>query len=157
MNPKGIPCLYLASHRNTAIAEVRPWRHARVSVGSFVTDKDLKVIDCSPSTVRRLIVPASKRLRQEDVWGDINAAFSRPIEPDDTNPDYVPTQVVAELFRHNGYDGVRFRSSVASGNNLALFDLGAAGLVTCELYRVKTIEYTAAPWGKPYYVSKRQK
>ena len=24
-NPKGIPCLYLAIHKDTALAEVRPW------------------------------------------------------------------------------------------------------------------------------------
>jgi hypothetical protein len=144
INPKGIPCLYLATDRNTAIAEVRPWRHARVSVGRFETTATLKVVDCSAdNNVKRLIHPRSKRRVEEDVWGDINEAFSRPIEPNDTSPDYVPTQVLAELFRHNGYDGVVFKSSVAAGHNVALYDLGAAKLTMRELHRVKAIEYRA--------------
>jgi RES domain-containing protein len=155
INPKGIPCLYLATDRNTAIAEVRPWRHARVSVGRFETTKALKVVDCSAANVRHLIRPAPSPPEEEDVWADINAAFARPIEPNDTSPDYVPTQVIAELFRHNGYDGVVFRSSVAAGRNVALFDLGAAKLTMCELHRVTAIEYRATEYANPYYVSSK--
>ncbi len=47
INPKGIPCLYLSTNRETAIAEVRPGRHTLVSVGLFQTDRSLSVVDCS--------------------------------------------------------------------------------------------------------------
>ena len=153
INPKGIPCLYLATDRSTSIAEVRPWRHAHVSVGRFETTKPVKVVDCSADGgVKRFIFPRARRVLEEDVWGDVNAAFSRPFEANDTSPDYVPTQVIAEVFRHHGYDGVVFRSSVAEGHNVALFDLNAAKLAMCELHRVTAIEYKAKEYANPYYV-----
>lgn len=35
LNPTGIPYLYLSSDKETAIAEVRPWMGANVTVASF--------------------------------------------------------------------------------------------------------------------------
>lgn len=32
INSKGIPCLYLATHEDTAMSEVRPWHAARISL-----------------------------------------------------------------------------------------------------------------------------
>lgn len=34
-NPKGIPCLYLATDKETAMSEVRPWIGSYISVGQF--------------------------------------------------------------------------------------------------------------------------
>src|SRR5438874_5328391 len=34
VNPRGIPCLYLASTKQTAMAEVRPWRGSYISLGA---------------------------------------------------------------------------------------------------------------------------
>jgi hypothetical protein len=45
-NPKGISYLYLATSKETAMSEVRPWVGSRISVGQFKTNRDLKVIDC---------------------------------------------------------------------------------------------------------------
>ncbi len=47
INPKGIPCLYLATERDTALSEVRPWIGSLNSVGQFKTSRNLVVIDCS--------------------------------------------------------------------------------------------------------------
>ncbi len=44
-NPPGIPVLYLASDEKTAISEVRPWKGATVTVGTFKTTKELKLAD----------------------------------------------------------------------------------------------------------------
>jgi len=44
-NPKGIPYLYLATHRDTAVAEVRPWKGGAVSVGQFKIMRDLKLVN----------------------------------------------------------------------------------------------------------------
>jgi len=46
-NPKGISYLYLASKRETALAEVRPWKDANISVAQFRTQKDIKIINCT--------------------------------------------------------------------------------------------------------------
>ena len=38
-NPRGIPCLYLATTRETAMSEVRPWVGSYVSAGQFRTNR----------------------------------------------------------------------------------------------------------------------
>lgn len=42
------------------------------------------------------------------------------------NSDYVPTQIIAELIKSLGYDGIAYKSSLANGHNIALFDLESA-------------------------------
>ncbi|MDP5137851.1 RES family NAD+ phosphorylase [Rheinheimera baltica] len=44
INPEGIPYLYLADSPATAIAEVRPWKNAEISVGIFKTTRQVKVV-----------------------------------------------------------------------------------------------------------------
>lgn len=56
--------------------------------------------------------------------------------------DYVPTQVIAELFRVQGFDGLAYRSSLGDGHNVGLFDLGAADPVNCFLHRTIEIKFT---------------
>ena len=46
-NPKGIPCLYVATDKETAMSEVRPWLGAIISIGRFKLARDLKVLDFS--------------------------------------------------------------------------------------------------------------
>ena len=46
-NPKGIPYLYLATEKETAMSEVRPWPNSRISVGKLKTVRELRLIDCS--------------------------------------------------------------------------------------------------------------
>ena len=47
VNPSKIPCLYLATNRNTAMAEVRPWIGSRLSVTEFKIMRDCTVVDCT--------------------------------------------------------------------------------------------------------------
>ena len=47
VNPKGLPCLYCATERETAMTEVRPWCGAYVSVAQLITERDLRLVDCS--------------------------------------------------------------------------------------------------------------
>ena len=49
-NPRGIPYLYMANTRDTALSEVRPWIGASISVSQLRIVRDLKVIDCSKQT-----------------------------------------------------------------------------------------------------------
>lgn len=47
VNPKGIPCLYCSTDRDTAMAEIRPWIGSYVSVAQVVMLRELSVVDCS--------------------------------------------------------------------------------------------------------------
>lgn len=62
----------------------------------------------------------------EIVWRWIDLAFSEPVDRDDSTADYVPTQVIAELAKVNGFDGIIYRSLFNGGKNLALFDIDSA-------------------------------
>jgi RES domain-containing protein len=152
-NPKGIPFLYLATDHDTAIAEVRPWVGAYVSVVTFKTRGPLKVIKCV--TTENIFQhwwmsepPPEKR--EESVWAWIDESFARPVTPNDNVADYAAPQIIAELFRANGYDGVVYRSSVSeTGHNVALFDLDAAEVVHGCVFEVKHVSFKSKQAGPP--------
>jgi RES domain len=107
-NPKGIPCLYLATRKETAVSEVRPWIGSYVSVGQFQILRDVELIDCSRAYKDSSLhfwfqkqepEPAE---REKAVWSDIDRAFAEPITRSDDGADYVATQIIAELFKREG-------------------------------------------------------
>ena len=143
VNPKGIPFLYLATHRDTAIAEVRPWKGGVVSVGQFRLVRDVRLVNATSDAKRMLYFgeePDPKK-REEVVWQDIDRAFAAPTARTDDAAEYIPTQVLGELFRANGFDGVAYRSSYGTGHNVALFDPDLAAQVNCFVVRVKDINF----------------
>ena len=73
------------------------------------------------------------------VWRDIDKAFSRPVTQNESTADYVPTQIIAEFFKNNGFDGIAYRSSLDKGHNVVLFDLNVADLINCTLYETTKI------------------
>ena len=91
----------------------------------------------------------------DEVVADIDRAFSRPITPSDDAADHVPTQIIAELFRSKGEDGIIYRSAFSGGHNVTLFDLNAADLVSCVLYEVKDRSFDFRQAGNPYSVQVR--
>jgi hypothetical protein len=146
-NPKGIPYLYLATQSYTAISEVRPWIGSLISVGLFRTIKDLVLIDCSialKKTKIYLTEPEQQKIK-EAVWTDIDIAFSTPVTNNDNQAEYTPTQIIAELFKANGFDGIMYRSTFSNpnsgneGKNIALFDINNADLVNCQLFEITKI------------------
>jgi hypothetical protein len=160
VNPKGIPCLYAADSIGTAIAEVRPWIGAEVSVANLSTTKALKIIDCTmhlgakSKILLAIMNPHNQLTEQEienEVWIMINKAFSAPLENGDSSADYAPTQILGELFKSAGYDGIGFKSALGEGTNIALFDLDAVKIRSCEVHRVKSVAYTHDECGNPHY------
>jgi RES domain len=56
--------------------------------------------------------------------------------------DYAPTQVLAELFRREGYDGVAYKSAFGKdGYSIALFELDSAAQLNGALHEVQSVEY----------------
>jgi hypothetical protein len=109
VNPKGIPCLYLATDPNTAMSEVRPGKTEPVTLAQCETVRSLKLVDCS-SSGKILIVDElhneGQALMEELFWHNIDNAFSMPVNATDDLADYAPTQVIAEVFRRIGYNGI---------------------------------------------------
>jgi len=138
INPKGIPCLYLSTDEKTAISEVRPWVGCYVTVAQFQILKDLTVVDCSCGEIDPIstsVYDLDKLWKFKEpgpeeatkvVWRWIDMSFSEPIERNDNTADYVPTQIIAELFKTNGFDGIKYKSLFNNGCNLALYDINSA-------------------------------
>lgn len=157
-NPKGIAYLYLSTDFETAMSEVRPWVGSLISVGHFLIKKDLLLIDCSVSHEKSVIYyleePDPKQ-RERAVWTHIDQAFSKPVTNNDQVAEYVPTQIIAELFRHEGTDGILYQSSLGKGSNIVLFDLEVAELIDCHLYKADSIFFDFKPVANPYFVVKK--
>ncbi|MFC1924048.1 RES family NAD+ phosphorylase [Chloroflexota bacterium] len=153
-NPKGISYLYLATDKETAMAEVRPWLSSLISVGQFRTMQDLIVIDCSTNNknISFHFNEPSPEERKLAVWSDIDRAFSMPINPADNTADYISTQIIAELFKNDGADGIIYRSALGDGSNVVLFDLEAAQQVNCFLYEVKGLSFDFTEATNPYFL-----
>jgi hypothetical protein len=154
-NPRGIACLYLASKAETAILEVRPLIGTYVSVAQFRARRELRLVDCAQDKIGFLLNRSpSAEETEKAVWSDMNRAFSAPVQRGDESLDYIPTQILAETFKSLHYDGVGYKSGYGEdGLNAALFDLAAADLVTCGLYRVKDVSVTTThDESETYYV-----
>lgn len=160
-NPKGIPCLYLATDKETAMFELRPWVGSAISVGQFQVKKDLSIINCSllhDKLIRYIPGPNFKEpdddKKEEAVWSNIDESFSRPVSVSDDRADYVPTQIISEFFKSNGYDGVVYKSLLGTGFNIALFDIESADLINCFLFEAKEISIKFNEIANPYFLSK---
>jgi len=140
VNPKGIPCLYLATTREVAMSEVRPWLGSVISVARFSVERELIVVDCSVfhgKEVPEIESPTSADI-EKTVWAHIDHAFSRPVTRSDNTAEYAATQILAELFRAEGYDGILYKSAFSTeGYNVALFDLDSARLTDASIFEVK--------------------
>lgn len=160
-NPKGIPYLYLSNDKDTALAEVRPWLESLVSLAQFRTLRELTIVDCSTdqrpkrrmSTAEPFVI-----VRPEEwdiaVWYDIGHGFSTPVTVDDDVASYAATQIIAEFFRSEGFDGVAYESALGTGHNLALFDLDAVELLNCGLYKLSKVAFEFEQAANTYFVSK---
>jgi hypothetical protein len=156
INPKGIPCLYLSTDRDSAMTEVRPLIGSHVSVAQFVVLRDLTLVNCTNDTrppkihaINSEVMPDAGE-REQDVWWHVNQAFSESVNRDDDVADYAPTQVLAEAFQKGGFDGIVYGSKAGVGKNIALFDLAAAELANCHLYRLDAVNPTFRKAGNSY-------
>lgn len=153
INPKGISYLYLCTDKDTAMAEVRPYLGSRITISQFALERELKLVDCSATVKERKgninigprinfkDNPTTKEIKKT-VWANIETAFSYPVERNDDTAEYVPTQIISGLFKKEGYDGIKYKSILGEGYNVALFNLDDAKLVSSSLYRTNGLEYS---------------
>jgi hypothetical protein len=154
-NPRGIPALYMATTRDTALAEVRPWIGAVISVAQLKTERDLNVIDCSKFHALENFIGIfddQTKSREDGIWMAIDRAFATPVNKEDEAKDYIPTQVLADLFKAEGYDGVVYKSLLSEdGFNITLFDLDQARVVNGSLFKLDSIQFKFNDAGSQVY------
>ncbi len=160
VNPKGISYIYLATDKETAMSEVRPWIGSEVSVAMFEVIKDLVVIDCSINThknpcffdLNKGFYEPDDEDKEDAVWSHIDKAFSEPVVSNENESHYVPTQIIAELFKRNGYGGVAYKSMLGEGLNICLFDTEAVKIKGCWLFEAKKVRFDFSESANPYSV-----
>jgi hypothetical protein len=125
-NPPGISYFYVAEEAETAIAEIRPFVGGLVSVCSIKAMKPLKVADIT--RIHEIKSPFGQtdleaQVQRNALLNILNRELARPVNPDDSEIEYVPTQYLAEAILDLGYDGIRYRSAVRiDGTNFVFFN-----------------------------------
>jgi len=150
--------LYLCTNKEAAMSEVRPWIGSMISLGLFVTTRDMALVDCrrhsdEGQTIFLEVPPVEEWAGI--VWSEIGRAFTKPVTRSDETGDYVATQILAELFRAEGFDGIAYGSAFGErSTNLALFDLDSAELEQCQLHEATQIKMNFRERDNPYWVRK---
>lgn len=164
-NAAGVSVLYLGTTVQTVISEVRPWVGSEISVAQFRLNRELRALDLSRghgqsaamSVLGRLMneTPLSTEEKEKAVWIDIDNAFSTPVTKSDDTADYVPTQILAEVFANEGYDAIIYKSQFSEqGYNIVLFNPDDADVINCTPYSVTGFEVSFRQMGNTWHSSK---
>lgn len=133
-NPKGVPYLYVALEKHTAIAEIRPFFQDTISLALLKPVRDLKLVDF-------FFEPSDTVMGTEILFNNIQRDFSRIHKSNDG--EYLITQFIAALIEYLGYDGLRFRSSlVKEGTNYVIFNKSTCEVESSELCFLSEVVYT---------------
>lgn len=135
LNPDGIACLYAAIEEDTAVAEVRPWAAARLTIAEFRTRKDLDVLDLRPHYVQQNDIRDERQRFLSEV-------ISRPVHRED-RWGYLGTQYLAEALKARGVMGVVYESALRTkGQNVAIFSTVELDVVSVKLVAVRQVTYS---------------
>jgi len=138
--------LYAAEAFKTAVAEVRPARGLLVSVGEFVLERPVRILDLIHKPPK--IDPFTNEefeywigfwgLMREFAW-----SLSKPLERDDQPEiDYRPSQWLTKWFKDRGFQGIRYPSALhVDGINLVLFNPDQVEFCCSSLVRVDHVEW----------------
>ena len=146
-NPRGIAYLYLSTSKETAMHEVRPWTGSVISTAIFKITEDQKLVDFSkfhgethpPISWPSLFKDPTEDEIRKDIWISIDNAFSEPVQNNEDPTKYIPTQIIAELVKREGYHGIAYKSVFSDGFNIVLFDMNAASLTYCSMYNATAV------------------
>ena len=126
-NPLGISYLYAASDTSTAISEIQPYKGEEVTVARIQINGEIVIADLRDP--KRTVSPFEL---DEDGLGalysempyliTLGEELSKPIIPIEANLEYLPSQYLCEFIKSVGFGGVLYKSSLATGYNIALFD-----------------------------------
>lgn len=141
----GVAYLYLASDVPTAVAEVRPHPGDVVSLGTFRARRPLRLADFA--ALDYLAGSATDQLVDDYVFlSSIQLELNTPVVPAERDR-YLVGQVVGGAVRRLGFDGLAYRSSVAAGTNVAVFDPAACAYVADSgtVVHVERVDYVVTP------------
>jgi len=149
-NPVGIPYLYLASSLQTAIAEIRPAINDFVTVGRFKFLSAISVIDLQDVSPFQFTDSEDFEILVNKIGylKKLGEDLSKPINPKDSELQYLPTQYLCEFIKKSGWDGVAFKSSLSDGYNLTIFSDEKCKCTKTDLYRIGKSKISYQKCGK---------
>lgn len=131
-SPSGISYIYLAYDEKTGISEVYDVDKDLYAVGKFSLENDLRLLNLKQDNFERLSTTYTNPFddRFESYFNcSIGAlqlfikSIQQPINNDEKSLEYLPTQILAEYIRLQGYDGFIFDSTKNDdGVNIVLFE-----------------------------------
>lgn len=141
-NPMGISYLYLADKTETAMKEVRPDYENFITIGNFKVIEELQLFDLSKPTIEDPFVLGDNLadiIRLMSFFRMLGCELSKPIDKDNKNLEYIPTQFLCEFLKHEGYDGLAYNSNLGPGNNIVLFNDKKIKCTRSYLYKIEII------------------
>ncbi|MBS4211607.1 RES domain-containing protein [Neobacillus rhizophilus] len=127
----------------TALSEVRPWKGSEVTVATVRNNQDLTLIDLSK--VKPIMSPFQfddimSEIRNRNLLLKLQEILSRPVDPNKSELEYIPSQYLTEFIKSLGYDGVIFKSSLGKSNNIVIFNQSKTTITELNYYDVTNIE-----------------
>ena len=144
INRSGVSYLYLATDEETAAMELRPHPGHEISIGQFRPIRPLRIAKFDVEIDK--FVDSDAQLDLFEFLVAANLAMSQPVTPDSTK-GYTLTQLLAEVVRQKGYDGVEFSSSLGTGKNVCAFDANVFEYVdgSSNVQLVSSLRYSFTP------------
>ena len=134
----------MSSDVETAIAEIKPFSKDKVTVGKFVVKSRMNAVDLRNPRIDdpfrfgynlEFMVTHLKFLRR------LGTELTKTVSPKEAELEYIPLQYLCEFIKKSGFDGVIYKSSVADGHNMAIFNDSKLECVDTELYEVENTKY----------------
>lgn len=144
-NSKGQSCLYLSNNRKTTVKEIRAHAFDYVTIATFRTNREIRVLDLSSITHSSPFYSGTGKvsyLVNENHLRKIENDMAKPMSRWDSDLDYLPTQFISDFAKFLGYDGVKYYSTFdRTAFNLALFDASACDCVYHRNYLIGDLDY----------------
>lgn len=125
-NSKGQSCLYLCSHKETTVKEIRAHAFDYVTIATFKLNRNVRVLDLSSIVHSSPFYTENDKvayLVNESTLSQIQNDLAKPMSRLDSDLDYLPTQYISDFAKFLGYDGVKYFSTFdKTSYNVALFD-----------------------------------
>jgi RES domain-containing protein len=129
-NPLGVSYFYGALDPRTAVAEMRPWRGARISVAKFEATQPLLLVDLTGSL---------SKVERGAMTSWASFMMARPVHRDDSG-GYLATQLLATLLHAAGVEGIVYASAMRpTGTNVVLFSDSSFRCTRRDLFEVGSV------------------
>lgn len=149
-NSKGIRRLYLSTHKETVIKELKPTINDNIYIGTFELTKDITVVDLKELELFSLFVNdeiIKTYFLNIDTLKNIKKDMERISLSDSNGLEYIPTQYISDLicanmFEKNKCCGISYKSTVSEkGYNVVLFNPNLCKCIGVEKHTITELSY----------------